>query len=214
VLFAVIFRFFRPGPPPGNRVRPESFAFGATTTTTLTLSSATVTSGTMITLSAAVTTGLSTTVSLGLVTFCDATAAHCLNSAILGTAQLTSAGTAVLRLIPGIGTHQYTAVFNGTNSYSSSSSTAQSLSVTGTYTTGTTLTSTGTAGNYTLAATVVGNGGFTQSPTAALSFVDTSNSNFVFGTAQGRDSAGKRTCAEDGAAIEEGDELVVGGIAA
>ena len=48
---------------------PESFAFGATTTTTLTLSSATVTSGTMVTLTAAVTTGVSTTVSPGLVRF-------------------------------------------------------------------------------------------------------------------------------------------------
>ncbi|NYF54053.1 beta strand repeat-containing protein, partial [Tunturiibacter gelidoferens] len=161
---------------------PESFALGAATTTSLTLSSATVTSGTMVTLTAAVTTGVSTPVSPGLITFCDATATHCVNSAILGTAQLTATGTAVLRLIPGIGTHKYIAVFNGTNSHSSSSSPSQTLSVTGTYATGTTLTSTGTAGNYTLAATVVGNGGFTQSPTAALSFVDTSNSNYVFGT--------------------------------
>ncbi|WP_433966885.1 FG-GAP repeat domain-containing protein [Tunturiibacter gelidiferens] len=161
---------------------PESFALGAATATSLTLSSGTITSGSMVTLTAAVTTGVSTPVSPGLITFCDATAVHCVNSALLGTAQLTSTGTAVLRLIPGIGTHKYIAVFSGTNSYSASSSTSQTLSVTGTYATGTTLTSTGTAGSYTLAATVVGNGGFTQSPTAPLSFVDTSNGNYVFGT--------------------------------
>ncbi|MBB5343303.1 MBG domain-containing protein, partial [Tunturibacter empetritectus] len=162
---------------------PESFALGAATTTTLTLSSGAVASGTMVTLTAAVTTS-TTTVSPGLITFCDATAVRCENSAILGTAQLTSTGTAILRLVPGLGTHKYTAVFNGTTSYSSSTSASQSLTVTGTYSTATTLTNgMTTAPNYTLTATVVGTGGFTLAPTAALSFVDTSNANYVFGTA-------------------------------
>ncbi|MGF7181971.1 beta strand repeat-containing protein, partial [Tunturiibacter psychrotolerans] len=164
---------------------PASLAFGASTTTDLTLSSSSVASGTVVTFTATVTTGLSTPVSPGLVTFCDASAAFCVNSAVLGTAQLTSGGTAVLHLAPAVGNHSYKAIFSGTNLYTTSTSSAQPLTVTGTYITGTTLTSTGTAGNpgYTLAAAVAAKGGMDLSPAAAVSFQDTSNGNYVFGTA-------------------------------
>ena len=41
---------------------------------------------------------------------------YCEDIHLLGTAQLTSAGTAVLKFIPGMGSHSYKAVFVGTQS--------------------------------------------------------------------------------------------------
>lgn len=77
------------------------------TTFSLTLSSGgnqvgAVSAGSMVTLTASVTAG-STAVQRGQVKFCDATAAHCTDIHLLGTAQLTSAGNAVLSLRPGVG---------------------------------------------------------------------------------------------------------------
>ena len=65
------------------------------------------------------------------VKFCDASAAHCEDSALVATAQLTPAGTATYKFRPGIGGHSYKAVFIGTTSYAKSGSTSASLSVTG-----------------------------------------------------------------------------------
>src|ERR1700676_4242416 len=109
----------------------------ATTTTTLSVTSAgnavaTVTSGTVVTLTATVMTG-STPVAPGQINFCDATAKSCTDIHILGTAQLTSAGTATLQFRPGIGSHTYQAVFVGTNAKGASSSAASSLTAIGTY---------------------------------------------------------------------------------
>src|SRR5579862_9526657 len=70
-------------------------ATAATTTTTLNLSASSVPAGTVVTLTAAVSNGAPVTT--GEVFFCDAAAAHCEDSALLGIAQLTSAGTAVIR---------------------------------------------------------------------------------------------------------------------
>ena len=91
------------------------------TTTTLTISSAgapvsTVASGSAVTLTAAVQSN-GAPVTAGTVNFCDATAAHCTDIHLLGTAQLTPAGTASLKFIPGIGNHSYKAVFTGTGSW-------------------------------------------------------------------------------------------------
>ena len=47
----------------------------------------------------------------------------------------------------------------------------------------TSITPTGSAGNYTLTSTVVGIGSFTLAPSGSVSFVDTTNSNHVLGTA-------------------------------
>jgi hypothetical protein len=58
-------------------------------------------SGTVITLTASVRSG-STTLTTGQVNFCDATATRCTDIHLLGTAQLTSAGIAVLKLRPGV----------------------------------------------------------------------------------------------------------------
>src|SRR5579871_6207722 len=84
----------------------------AQTTTTLAVSPSTgsLTPHTVVTLTATVVAG-ATPVHPGLVTFCDATAPHCVGLAVVGTAQLTTAGTAVLRFIPGSGSHSYHAVF-------------------------------------------------------------------------------------------------------
>jgi hypothetical protein len=157
------------------------FAQAATTVTTLTLSSSEVSSGTVVTFTASVSNG--SQVTKGQVTFCDAKATYCEDSAIIGTAQLTSAGTALIRLIPGIGSHSYKAVFAGTTLDDPSISTAQSLTVTGTHTTTTAISSSGSVGNYTLTGTVEGKGSASLWPTGSVSFVDTTNG-FVVGSAQ------------------------------
>jgi hypothetical protein len=114
-------------------------------------------------------------VTSGLVNFCDSTASYCGDIHLLGSAQLTSAGTASINLLPLPGGHSYEAVFAGTAAYGTSSSGAGSLQVTGTYPITTSLTSSGTVGNYTLNATLSGTG--PQAPTGNISFVDTSNGN-------------------------------------
>ena len=78
-------------------------------TTTLTVESGgsavtTVASGSVVTLTATVQAG-TRAVTTGQVSFCDATATYCTDIHWLGTAQLTSAGTAVLKFRPGIGSH-------------------------------------------------------------------------------------------------------------
>ncbi|MGA3326960.1 MAG: VCBS repeat-containing protein, partial [Terriglobia bacterium] len=157
---------------------------GTPTTTTLALSASSVTAGTVVTFTASVTNP--SPVTIGLVTFCDATATYCENSAIIGTAQLTSAGTAIIKLVPGVGNHSYVAVFNGTpfgtTANQASTSSPQALTVTGGATT-TTISSSGSVGNYTLTGTVVGTGSFSLSPTGTVSFLDTSNGNNLVGSA-------------------------------
>jgi sugar lactone lactonase YvrE len=157
------------------------------TTTTLTISAAgnaatTVASGTAATLTAAVAAG-GAPLFPGMVTFCDATAQFCENSALLGTAQLTPTGTATLKFIPGIGVHSYKAIFAATDSFATSASTAEPLTVTGLYPTTTTIQAAGPQGNYTLTGTVVGTGSATLAPAGALSFVDTSNGGALLATA-------------------------------
>ncbi|HKR27524.1 MAG TPA: Ig-like domain-containing protein, partial [Acidobacteriaceae bacterium] len=103
-------------------------AFGQTktpTTTTLTLTSGgnavtIVASGTVITLTATVQ-AAGAAVSPGQVAFCDASATYCTDIHRLALAQLTTAGTATLKLRPGVGAHSYKAVFLGTNANAGSS---------------------------------------------------------------------------------------------
>ncbi len=78
------------------------------TTTTLAVTSGgsaatSVASGSVVTLTASVLSGTAN-VTTGQVNFCDASAAYCTDIHVLGTAQLTSAGNAVLKFRPGIGT--------------------------------------------------------------------------------------------------------------
>jgi len=150
------------------------------TITTLTLSFTSVNTGTPVTLTATVQAGGSP-VTTGRVKFCDAMATYCEGPAIFDAAQLTSGGTASIKLMLGIGTHSIKAVFAGTNSDVKSSSATQALTVTGTYPTTTTIVASGSTGNYTLIATVAGSN--TQTPTGTVSFLDTSNGNASLGTA-------------------------------
>ena len=83
------------------------------TITSLTLSSASVTKGTTVTLTAHVTAS-GAAVHPGTVTFCNAAAPHCEDTAILGTAQLTTNGTAKLYLRLPPGTHSIKAIFSAT----------------------------------------------------------------------------------------------------
>jgi trimeric autotransporter adhesin len=163
---------------------PAWAAPAATTTTALSVSSAgnavaTVTSGTVVTLTATVTAG-NNAVTPGQINFCDAAANYCTDIHLLGTAQLTSNGTATLYLRPGVGSHSYRAIFVGTNTNAPSSSAASSLTVTGISPTMTSIASSGAPGGYSLTATVLGNGH--ASPTGTVSFLDTSNLNQVLAT--------------------------------
>jgi hypothetical protein len=159
------------------------FFVASATETALTVSpSSPVAVGTPITLTATVTTG-GNPVSLGTINFCDATATYCEDSALLGTAQLTPSGTASIKLRLGIGTHSIKAVFAGTNGDTSSLSSAQSVTVTGTYPTATTIGYSGMAGNYTLTAMVAGSGDVEAGPSGSVSFLDTTTGNAALGTA-------------------------------
>jgi VCBS repeat protein len=123
---------------------------------------------------------------------CDASAASCTDIHQFGSAQLTTAGTAKFRFVPGIGSHRYKAVFAGTPgsspAYAASSSATVTLTVTGSgakATTTTTLAVTGdAAGQYVMTATVEGivkRPGLAAS-TGSVSFLNTTGAGAVFGT--------------------------------
>ncbi len=139
----------------------------------------TVSPQTLVTLTASVTAG-SLPVTTGQVKFCDAEAVYCGDFHLFGIAQLTSAGTATLKVVPPIGIHAYKAVFAGTSSYATSTSTPIQLNVPGAYSTSTSASVGGSGGAYTLSATVSS----TDSPTApvgTVDFLDQSNSNLILG---------------------------------
>jgi hypothetical protein len=140
-----------------------------------------VSAGTAVSLMASATFG-SAPVSPGMVKFCDATASYCTDSHLLGTAQLKADGTATLHFIPGIGAYSYKAVFVGTSAYATSSSSSSSLTVNGTHPSTTSVVESGSEGSYSLTATVSGTGG-SSAPGGSVSFLDTSNSNSILGTA-------------------------------
>jgi uncharacterized membrane protein len=156
----------------------------ASTSTTLQISSAgkpvtSVASGSPVMLTAAVSGG--STALAGQVNFCDATAAYCDPTHLLGSAQLTSAGTASLLFIPGMGSHSYKAMFAGTLADRKSSSAASTLTVTASQASTTTIAQSGNPGDYTLTATVTGQG--PVAPGGTVSFLDTSNANSLLGSA-------------------------------
>ena len=147
------------------------------TITSLTLSSASVTKGTTVTLTAHVTAS-GAAVHPGTVTFCNAAAPHCEDTAILGTAQLTTNGTAKLYLRLPPGTHSIKAIFSATLNRAipraSSTSTPVSITVKGV---ANSLTTTPTAlkvGNFYQMSTTVN--AFGPVPlTGTISFHDTVN---------------------------------------
>jgi hypothetical protein len=156
------------------------------TTTTLAIYSAgaavsTLQSGSVATLVASVTSS-GTAVSPGQVQFCDAAAPYCTDIHLLGTAQLTAAGTATLRFLPGLGNHSYKAIFLGSKNDTASASPAAPLAVSGTDATTTTLSASGSPGNYALTATISSAG--VPTPTGTVSFDDTTNANYTLATGQ------------------------------
>jgi hypothetical protein len=169
----------------------QAAAQASSTTTTLAVTSAgtpvtSVASGSVVGLTATVKSG-SAAVTVGQLNFCDALETYCTDIHLLGTAQLTSAGTAVLKFVPGIGSHGYKAVFagtpNGATAYAGSSSSDVTLSVTGTYPTTTAIAASGSVGDYSLTATVTGNAPVLTELAGTVSFLDTTNSNLSLGTA-------------------------------
>jgi Bacterial Ig-like domain (group 3)/FG-GAP-like repeat/Chitobiase/beta-hexosaminidase C-terminal domain len=159
-----------------------------TTSLTATSGSTQVTSvapGTVVTLTATVAAG-GTPVTAGQVNFCDASAAFCTDVHILGTATVTSNGTAIFRFVPGAGTNSYKAVFIEDGYGSSSTSNLVSLTVgpapSIVYTDTTVISSSGFPGDYSLTATVAGAGGTTPT-TGSINFVDTSFGNATLGIA-------------------------------
>src|SRR5580704_3420946 len=172
----------------------SAHASAATTSTALEItadaSAATsVSSGTVVTLTATVNEGRAP-VTTGQVKFCDADAADCADIHLLGIAQLTTAGVAAFKFVPGPGIHSYKAEFLGTASAATSASGALSLTVNIAPTT--TIAKSGANGNYTLKATVAGKGS-TTGPGGEVSFLDTTNQNAVLGTAELGASTGSLT---------------------
>jgi hypothetical protein len=139
----------------------------------------TVSSGSVVTLTAVVK-ALGTPLTVGLVNFCDAAAKGCTDIHLVGAAQLTSAGTATVKFVPGNGSHSYKAVFAGTAENVPSASAATALAVAGLYPSATGIAASGSSGNYTLTATVGGNG--STAPTGTVTFLDGSNGNAVLAT--------------------------------
>ena len=135
--------------------------------------------GSVVTLTATVTSG-SSPVPAGTVDFCDANATYCEDIHIIGSAQLTSAGTAAISFIPGTGAYSYKAVLAGNLSYQTSSSAATALTVTGAVSSTTMIAS--TSGAFPLTSTVSGATDLSAAPTGTVSFIDTSNGNTVLGT--------------------------------
>jgi hypothetical protein len=134
----------------------------------------------VVTLTATVANGTKP-VTPGQVDFCDATVSYCTDIHLLGTAQLTNAGMAVLKILPGNGPHSFRAVFRGTNSFAPSASATSSLTVAGTNASITAISSSGSIGNYTLSATVGSTGD--TSETGDISFLNTTSGNTPLGSA-------------------------------
>ena len=145
----------------------------------------TVSPGTAVLLTAHVSVG-TTPVTAGQVNFCDASAPHCTDIHILGSAAVTSSGSATFKFVPGAGAHSYQARFVEDGFGLASASNVASLNVgpapSPVYSDTVALTDSGPPGDYSLTATVTGYGG-TASPSGALTFVDTSFSNTVLATA-------------------------------
>ena len=126
----------------------------------------------------------------GMVSFCDAKAATCSDIHLHGTAAITPAGTATWRFHPGMGSHEYKAIFNGTpngkHQDEESSSNTVKLTITGHYPTVTTIAQTGNASSYTLTATVAGlvDVPGLPSPAGTVSFLDSTAGNQTIATAE------------------------------
>lgn len=140
----------------------------AGTTTLAVTQGASVTQGSAATPVATVTSG-GTPVTSGAVVLCNANVVRCDGAAVLGTAQLTMAGTATIKRIFGVGSDSLAAAYQPTGQFLGSASGPVALSVTGngSYATTTAIAATGVPGNYTLTGTVGGFG--VNAPSGAMS---------------------------------------------
>lgn len=160
---------------------PPSPSLTVLTVTSAGTSAVTVQAGAAVALNAAVTVS-GTPLHRGLVQFCDATAPYCSGIYLLGSAQLTSAGTATLRIRPSIGGHSYAAIFTGTEHAAPSYSSAVQLAVQGIIPTALATTLSG-ASPYAVSATVTGRGRPQVNELGGtLSLLDTTDSNHVLST--------------------------------
>jgi hypothetical protein len=156
-----------------------------TTALTVTATNGAVTSvpyGTTVTLTATVTPA-SSSITTGQVNFCDGGVTYCEDVHIIGTAQITSAGTATIKVHPVPGSYSYEAVFVGTTAFTGSTSSVSDLAVTGEYPSSTQIALAGTTGTFALTATVHGSAKTGATPTGTVAFTDTTASNAVLGTA-------------------------------
>jgi sugar lactone lactonase YvrE len=190
-------------------------ATGAATTTTLTISAASgsatnITAGSTIALTAAVTSA-SGMIQAGQVNFCDASAQYCTDIHVLATAQVTSAGTATIKLRPITGAHSYKAEFLGTVNWAPSTSNTATVSVTGAFPSVTTIAQAGLPGNYSLTAAVSGTGKSPAGPTGTISFTDLSANSSVLATASLGDPAAETLAAGFAPAVGNEPSGIVAG---
>jgi hypothetical protein len=182
-----------------NVTTPTVLTGGSTpSATTLTASPATEPLGTPITLTASVKSAAGVAAQSGQIEFCNAAATLCAGTAVLGTAQVTSQGTATQKIVLPVASYSVKAIYVGNSLLLGSASSSLPLSVTGTTATTTALTSatTNTAGTYNLSATVTGNGAHPL--TGSVNFLDTT-ANTTLGT--GTLGASTTTVAFNGSAL-------------
>jgi sugar lactone lactonase YvrE len=141
-----------------------------------------VVAGTAATLTATVTAN-SVPVTAGTVLFCNAAAAQCDGAAVYGSAQLTSAGTAAIKLTLGVGVYSIAAAFQATSPTLAGVSAPQPFTVTANagYSSFTTIAATGSSSDYTLTGTVTTFGA--APPSGTVSFLNTSNGSASLGAA-------------------------------
>lgn len=162
-------------------------AAAQSTTTTIAVTSggvsvSTAAPGALITLLATVQSG-EAPVTTGTVNFCNADALLCTDINLIGTAQLSPAGTAAVMTHAGFGSHSYVAKYmgspNGAAAFLESSSSRVTLNASVRAPSTTAIAATGVAGSYTLTGTVTATGGVPVA-TGTVSFVDTTNGSIVF----------------------------------
>jgi hypothetical protein len=155
--------------------------------TTIAVSATTVAHGTPVTFTATVTEAGKPVIA-GQVNFCKATATYCEDVAILGSAQLNTAGKAQVSLVLPVGSDAVKAVFAGTAPIASSSSAATTVTVTGTYPVSIALTNSTaggatTGGVYSINAQLT-NGSWQPFPAGPLNIIDTYNKNLLLTSTQ------------------------------
>jgi Bacterial Ig-like domain (group 3)/FG-GAP-like repeat len=186
------------------------------TTTTLKLSSPSVAWHAPVTLTASVTLTVSgASVTTGSITFCVVTVSPhpCEGTAVVGSAQLNKlAHIATFTFIPAIGSHTYTATFSATNAAATSTSTPQTLTVTGLYPTMTAIAATGNPDGYDLTATVVGFAGQPPLLAGSVTFQDTTDNNNFLGTVPlGAPAFAQTFTAAPGSPVQTGNSPSIAG---